>query len=66
MKISNSGKIPKEVRELSSLAHAYQETAQPEAGVWYDGKDAEHWQDGYWAGINFAGEYLRQYINTHK
>lgn len=65
MKISNSGKIPKEVDELAELAHAYQEEAEPK-GLYPNGKDQQLWQDGYWAAMNFAGEYLRQYINNQK
>ena len=65
MKISNSGKVPKEVRELSELAHAYQEEAEPK-GLYPNGKDQELWQNGYWAAMNFAGEYLRNYINSQK
>lgn len=44
------------LRDLETLAHAYQECEQPTN----DGDHNYPWGTGYWAGIKFALDYISQ------
>jgi hypothetical protein len=54
--------IPKELKEFTEEAHAYQETTEPQRSSKFPQSRQEDWENGYWTAMNFAGEWIRFFL----